>query len=297
MVGVWLASRLRTKGPTAGYLILAAPGSPLAASAIQPEVSGDDCSESRVKRIMPEPRLLKRAPIREAIVDVRVPIPDQPDLSALESLARSLKGYPNVQVAMSVVAEWVMKPEGKVEQGHKTAPAGFRALSQDGLQIVQLRPDGVSLSRLEPYVSWPHLRDEASQVFAAYREAIGCPEILRLGLRYINNLRLPYPVVDLEDWVLGLPKIPDEWPQSVSTFLYRQTLHDRDSGHAVNVMHALADDVDETKIGVIFDIDAYSGEGVSANDDGLWGTFDELRDLKNRIFFSGVTERTLDLFD
>jgi hypothetical protein len=59
----------------------------------------------------------------------------------------------------------------------------------------------------------------------------------------------------------------------------------------------LADDVDEDRIGVIFDIEAYLDGSFETDDASIWGPFSDRRDLKNRIFFAGITESTLSLFE
>ncbi len=245
---------------------------------------------------MPEPRPLRKAPIREAVIDIRVPPMGPESLEVLESLAHDL-GFPVVHAGYEFRGEFDLGPEGLTAHDHQTRPNGYRAVSETHSQIVQLRTNGIGVSRLEPYRSWEDLVQDAKGVWASYREAF-CPTIsTRLGVRYINHIRLPYPVSDLNDYFYGIPDPPDRWPQAVSSFLFRQTLHDAVSGAAVNVVHALADDVDDDRIGVIFDIDAYLEGSFSVDDSELWGTLSDLRDLKNRVFFSGVTDATLALCD
>ena len=245
---------------------------------------------------MPEPRRLKHAPIREAVVDIRVPPVPPSSLDALRELAKGLE-YPVVHEAFEFLGQFNLGPQGMMAQGQQSRPSGFRAVSESRSQIVQFRLNGMAVSRLEPYESWEQLVAEAKQLWLAFREAAHPEGATRLGLRYINHVRVPYPGSDLRDYFAGLPDLPKEWPQAVSSFLFRQTLHDDLTGAAVNITHALADDVDEDRIGVIFDIDAYREASFGVDDPELWGTFGDLRDLKNRIFFSGVTEATLSLCD
>ena len=54
--------------------------------------------------------------------------------------------------------------------------------------------------------------------------------------------------------------------------------------------------VDEDRIGVIFDIDAFREGHFTVGDDRFWSMFEELRDLKNRIFLSGLTNRTMEMY-
>jgi uncharacterized protein (TIGR04255 family) len=204
--------------------------------------------------------------------------------------------YPTVQQGFEFRGQFRVEPSGSVEQDHESRPNGFRAISRDEVRIVQLRLNGISSSRLAPYVSWEDLQAEAASLWGRYKTNLPIERITRFGLRYINHVRLPYPVGDLDQFFVGLPDPPGEWPQAVSSFLYQSTLHDSTSGYSARIIHALADDVDEDRIGVIFDIDTYVEGSFGISDDQVWGTFEQLRTLKNRIFFSGITDRALELF-
>ena len=162
---------------------------------------------------------------------------------------------------------------------------------------MQFRNDGFSFSRLAPYETWEAVREEAEGLWQLYRARLDPSYATKLTVRYVNHIRLPNPLPEIGDYFLGMPALPDEWPQVVSSFVYRQTLHDQPKGHSANVMHALVDDVDEERLGVIFDIDAYAQGPLALSEESLWGTLEQLRNLKNRIFFSGITTQALELFD
>lgn len=244
---------------------------------------------------MPQVRHLRHAPIREAVLDVRIPRTGVAPLDALRELAGSLSGFANVDAQFQFESGIQWSGSGEVSRHDRTEPLGFRAVSEDETRVVQFRLDGFSYSRLRPYTSWEEIRDEARPLLERYVETVGSRDGIRLALRYINHLRLPYPTEDLKKFVLGLPDPPEGWPAAVESFLYRITLAD-DSGASVHVTHALVDDVDESRIGVIFDIDAFREGRFTVGDDAFWRTFEELRDLKNRIFFRGITDRTVEMY-
>lgn len=248
---------------------------------------------------MPEPHLLLRAPIREAVIDIQVPVGDKPDFEVLEELARSSGGYPTVQRGFHVATEFELDFDPEADDGPtlpKPRRSGFRAISEDELQVAQFRWNGFAFSRLAPYESWDQLRQAAAPLWQRYRERIAPKYATRVSLRYVNHIRLSYPF-DPGDYFTAMPRYPDAWPQNVSSFVFRQTVHDQPSGLSANVMHALVDDVDEDKIGVIFDIEAYAEGPISLGDETLWGTLGHLRDLKNRVFFAGITDKTVSLFE
>lgn len=244
---------------------------------------------------MPEVQHLSRAPIREAVFDVRIPRQAATVMEALERLARSLPGFAPGHTQFEFEAGIELDAGGGVRRHERTEAIGFRVTSDDQLRVLQIRANGFSFSRLQPYTSWDQIRTEVEPLLERYIEAVGTREGERVALRYINHLRLPYPTMNVKDYLLGLPDLPDTWPGVVESFLYRATLGGP-SGISVNVTHALVDDVEEDRIGVIFDIDAFRVARCAIGDESFWQTFLELRDLKNRIFFGGITTRTVEMY-
>lgn len=237
---------------------------------------------------MAEPHFLPHAPIREAIVEIRVPRVEHEDASAiLKGLAEGF-GFDQVLQGFQWTADFSVGPDGIMGDNSQQVPHGFKAVSEE--YIVRLDLDGVSVSRLEPYTSWDDLVALVRKAWRVFAEAFSPEKVVRVGVRYVNLIRL-YPGRDLKEYFLGLPDGPEEWPQYVSSFLFRQTLHEDDS--AVNVTHALVDDVDEDRVGVWFDIDAFCHCDYAPDAEDLWGTLAHLRDLKNRVFFSGLTEAAI----
>jgi uncharacterized protein (TIGR04255 family) len=254
-------------------------------------------ADPRDEATMPEPRPLRRPPIREAVIDIQVPAVDsETGLDPLRALARDM-GYSGVQEAFEFGAGFRVGRDGGFRQNHEVRAVGFRAISEAEGRVVEFRLNGIGVGQLEPYQSWRELRALTSSVWARFRDQVHPPHATRLAVRYVNHIRLPYPSNDLDRYFRGLPQNPEEWPAITSSFLFRRTLHDEAHGAVVNVTHALADDVDEDRIGVIFDIDAYMDGQFDVDDEAIWGPLTHLRELKNRVFFAGVTESTLKHFD
>ncbi|MEK9505175.1 TIGR04255 family protein [Gaopeijia maritima] len=237
---------------------------------------------------MADIRKLARAPIREAVVEIRVPRLENPNaLEILETLARDL-GFEQVLQGFRFSADFSFGPLGLKGDDPREVPHGFKAVSDD--HIIDLDLDAVRVIRLEPYSNWEELEGLVRQTWATYREALNPEKVVRIGVRYVNMIRI-YPGGEVKDSFLGLPDAPPPWPQRVSSFLFRQTLHEDDI--AVNVTHAMVDDVDEDRVGIVFDIDAFTQCELDPSSDTIWGTLAALRDLKNRIFFSGLTDAVI----
>jgi uncharacterized protein (TIGR04255 family) len=246
---------------------------------------------------MARERQLSRAPIREAVLDVRFPDAGRVDLGTLRATLEALDDFAEVHEIRpgSAVFQFTLEGEAtsRVEQGDVV---GFRATTADGLWVAQLRVDGMTLSRLAPYTNWDELSGRSRPYLAKLLELASPPRVDRLALRYINHFRLPHPG-DMAKYFHGLPSFPPPLPQYVSNLLYRATLHDPQRDYTAHITNALLEDLDPERIGFILDIDAFRTAEFPPDLPTLWETFDGLRVFKNEIFFGLITEPNAELHE
>jgi uncharacterized protein (TIGR04255 family) len=82
------------------------------------------------------------------------------------------------------------------------------------------------------------------------------------------------------------------------TFLSRVLVYEPDSRISVNVIQALDPQArgDQSRVGLLFDVDAYQDVSLSAEDATTTERFERLREMKNRVFFAGLTPKAIELF-
>lgn len=243
---------------------------------------------------------LSRAPIVEAVIDFRAKLPAAFKLEEFQSLRERLaEDYPGFE--QQHVFEQVIRQEaGQVMEFSTRVPVihGYRLLSKDGKNVAQFRRDGFTFSRLNPYTEWQKVFEEAWRLWRMYCQSAKPLEISRLAVRYINRLRLPTSFTDPSQYLNAPPLIAEGWPSIMRTFLSRIVVYEPDSGISVNVIQALDPQgpSDQTTVGLLFDVDAYQDLSLSAEDATIKERFDRLRDMKNRVFFSGLTPKAIELF-
>ena len=244
---------------------------------------------------MARQRHLSKAPIREAVIDIRVT--PAVTFESIEGLRAQLKErFPNAQnMSRRMFGFEFGESEFKTSSVDK-GPLGVRLTSEDGKHIVQLRVDGFTFSRLPQYLAWEQMRAEAVAVWKYYLESTRPEKVTRTAVRYINVMNLPLPITDFKEYMTAPPEVPAALPQAVASFLSRVVIVDTASGTAAIVTQAL-----ETALGdkapVVLDIDAFKEFEVAGDSDSVWGTLEILRDFKNRIFFESITEKTAELFE
>lgn len=154
---------------------------------------------------MPHPHL-EKAPIVEALVDLRVDVPLD-SLTKLDTLAGQFaEEFPERKNLALWSGTFNLHGAQPLVTSDGPQIRGYGFWSDDKTRVVQARLDGFSFSRLAPYSHWTDLRDSARKYWNAYAAATGATGVNRCALRYINRLELPR-TSDLRDYLLTRPSV------------------------------------------------------------------------------------------
>jgi uncharacterized protein (TIGR04255 family) len=247
---------------------------------------------------MVEYSLLPNAPITEALIDIRIKVRTDFDVNRLESLYDEISTQYSAKKARHKIETKLEFKEGQplVSEG-KEKIDGYLFTSVDGKQIFQAAVDGFTFNRLRPYDKWEIFRNEAFRLWGLYRKLLS-PEIIRVGLRYVNRLNIPLSaqhVFDFDDYLTAGPAVPKELPQGLSSFLTRIVINDPDIDSSGIITQALDQIVDPKFVPIILDIDVFKQKEVITEEEA-WHTLEQLRHFKNRIFFASITNKAKELF-
>lgn len=242
---------------------------------------------------------LKKAPITEALIDIRVKLPSSVDADKLDFIYELIKEqYPVKQ--KQKVSEFEFEPNADViVKSYEAKMHGYRYITSDKKQIVQTRMDGFTFSRLHPYITWEHLRDEAYRLWKIYVD-IASPELIsRVAVRYINNLNIPMPIGDFGDYLTSPPIVPEKLPQGISSFFSRIVLPKPSINSFAIITQALETIIDTSKsLPIILDIDAIHHNPDGLSEEEAWNKLEELRYFKNEIFFNSIhSEKIKELYE
>jgi uncharacterized protein (TIGR04255 family) len=161
--------------------------------------------------------------------------------------------------------------------------------------IAQFRVDGFTFSKLEPYTTWEEVFGEALRLWNIYVHIAQPLETWRVAVRYINRLRFPAPA-ELGQYLEAPPVLPAPIPQRIREFLIRAVVDDPERNLSAIVIEA-SESLDPNMVQVLLDIDAFREAAIAPNDPSLIETFEQLRTLKNQIFFASITERTVEMYE
>jgi uncharacterized protein (TIGR04255 family) len=242
---------------------------------------------------MPEWEHLSRAPIVEALLDIRVANPAAVDVAALNALCNSLATqFPSRQELQQFAWQFTLNPETPVSVSQQPeGPRGFLLRSPDEKQVVQFRLDGFTVSQLQPYRSWASLRGEAEQLWQRYRGALQPMKVTRVAVRFINRIAVPQGT-SLEQTFKTTFLLATSLPKAVSGFLLRIVIPFEQDG-AVAI---LSQTTEPDGLNCIFDLDVSAERSEGFMESEIWTKLERLREIKNLLFFESLTSSALGQF-
>jgi uncharacterized protein (TIGR04255 family) len=239
---------------------------------------------------------LSKAPIAEALLDIKIRVKDTFDVSQLQTLHDSIKTeYPDKKTQHEL--------QNKIEMKKGEAPistsidkiTGYIFGSSDKKQIFQAKMNGFTFNRLSPYETWESFRSEAFRLWQIYSKLLS-PVITRVAVRYINKFSLPLPIRDFNEYLVAAPIVPEGLPQAVSSFLNRVVIPFPDIEASAIVTQIFEQLEDPSLLPLILDIDVSKMYSKGVSEEDAWQVLDKFRDIKNQIFFGSVTPKAKELF-
>lgn len=242
---------------------------------------------------------LNNAPIIEALIDIQVEPKEGLTIAAFQSTLGDMDFgyYVKGPITRNRVGFKWSGDGRKPETASSAEQLGLRLHSTDEKYVAQCRVHGFTLSRLPPYLDWSALVDEAERMWNMYRSRLSPVRVKRVATRYINNLRLPLEHgASFQTYLRRFADVPEEVPQSMTSFFQSFHLVDVATKSNVNLNIALESTPQTSEIPVILDIDAFLETDLDPGSEAIWDLLGQLRALKNRCFFGSLTDQALELY-
>ena len=247
---------------------------------------------------MSEYTVFPNAPITEALIDIRVELPNEVDIKQIETFHDNIKErFPEKKQRRSVEVKIPLPPEStSLTLPVSGRPDGyfFRSLNEN--KIVQARLDGFTFNKLKPYEDWKTFRSEAHMLWDMYSKQFGPKKITRIALRYINRIEVPLPIKDFNEYILTNPEVAPKLPQSLSHFFMQIVMPNPEIEANAIITETMEPPTENQRLPLILDIDVFKEKIYAANKEEIWNDFEKLRAFKNDIFFNSITDKTQELF-
>ncbi len=244
---------------------------------------------------MAKQRRLEQPPLREAVFDFRLAqeLPssfiDKVSTRKPKRFEKVLKLYRS-NLSLQFGDGKLVTPEAATNTSEQY---GWRYNTNDGSEVVQFRRDGITYSVLKGYAGWAVAKPIMKELWNEFSECAGPTEVSRVAVRYINVIEVPTGE-DLDLYFTAAPKVPGELPQKIAGFLSRvQIPFSADGSFSAIITQALEPQVG-AKVPVVLDIDVFRVGKFPGESAEIWTLLDGLREVKNQIFFSSVSDRALE---
>lgn len=246
------------------------------------------------------PRHLSAAPIVEGIIDIQFKAPVGLNVSSFRKLAERFKLAQRIEEMQMLDLDLSTGLSGEPPTQQKTSSTifGIRCFSPDGKVVVQLRKNGFTFSRLAPYSSWDEVFPQAADIYQAFHQISDPIEISRIAVRNVNRLMLP-PSKAIDEpgsFLINFPVLP-QLPVARASQWMTRVLVEHPSLPIMGILTQLTEDsIVNGARPVIFDIDVFETQFLPLEPKELLPKFHALRQWKNELFFSSLTEDCLRSF-
>ncbi|MEP2775339.1 MAG: TIGR04255 family protein [Luteolibacter sp.] len=241
------------------------------------------------------------APIIEAIISFQCDPKPGLSMDALDSEVRKSfdTGYPNIETLKAQKFEFAFGPEIQADvqpvSGMESVEA-YRLSSTDRKQLIQLRADAMHFNRLARYTSLDNYKEDIAAAWNIYREIFQPIVVNKISVRYINRIELAFrdplqKTIELGDYFTTSPaNIPGNGLALTGLFQSFSLLCPKSKAIAKTTIST--EKTTECGGSLLLDIEASLNVSSPPND---FSEFEEileiLRDLKNQIFQSTLTDR------
>ena len=237
--------------------------------------------------------IYSNAPIREAVLDIRVSGLDNKNFDDFDNLFNLIKeDFPNKRRMNTLQGSFSIEVDNK--NASDEIISNFQGVifsTEKQNRQVQFRRDGFTYNFLAPYTNWNELKTESQRLWNFYLNEFPELRIERMALRYINRIAVPIPFDNIEEFVVNLPPIPKVLPQVYKSFFSQIEIPCDDNG-CTTLINTTIETPSSKEVPIILDIDVFKLVEENFNFDD----FDYIRNVKNSIFESCITDKTRELF-
>jgi uncharacterized protein (TIGR04255 family) len=239
-------------------------------------------------------RVYENPPLVEVVCDFRFE-PSQPWDWTIPGLIydRVKSEYPHKRQQNIVEVEFKAEQE-EIAQRIKGGVARMQFLRSDERALLQVGPDLLTVNHLKPYPSWTAFKEMIVRALKVYREVAAPKGIRRIGLRYINKIEIPKTRVEIEDYLLAVPQVPEAVPQVFARFVQRVEIMFEQANGLLILQTGSVQQEAGTETAFMLDLDFITLQAVTL--DAAMDWVEQAHDHVERTFETCITDNTRKLF-
>jgi uncharacterized protein (TIGR04255 family) len=249
---------------------------------------------------MQEPGHYSKAPITEAIIDLRTIIPETFPVERFAEIHASIQqDFPIILPYYKGRGAFHYEPGLSFKVETSEHQSGFWFKSENSLQTLQATLEGFTFNRLAPYTSWEEFSATAKHLWTLYQELCQPLSVTRAAIRYINQIHIPAKgLVELEDYLCTLPEISAQLPQgALQSFFMQLQIPQPDLEATLIINETIAPPTNPELVTIILDLDLFREHAWESHDKNIWQFLEKLRLRKNEVFEASITDKVRGLIN
>lgn len=199
--------------------------------------------------------LYEKDSIIEAVCQFKFISADDWDLTIPGLIYDKIKGeYPDKQQVKTPELEF-SSGNLSIKQVISSSITQMRFMNNQKNSLIQIGLNMISINQLKPYSKWEDYKIKIKQALDIYLNVTNPESIKSIGLRYINRIEPKLEKLEIEDYILAVPKVPDQLPQNYRNWVQRVEIPYNDGRDILIIQTGLAPSDVANKIALLLDLD------------------------------------------
>lgn len=244
---------------------------------------------------MSEWPILSKPPVVVALFQLKF-LQGEISLASVEDVDGAMRAlYPNRMNNLSANIDMpsVPLPIGTSQFSGTTQLASITYFTQDQTKKVNITKQDITYSQEGLYHGWDEFKAEINVLLEQITPLLERHVVTRTSIRFINRFEMEQ-FEDPEDYFKTMISVTkdDVLPIPVAKYGFKLTLNVSDNAYAI--VNQNLDKINDKYV-YLFDIDVLDRRNLLFERLEISNVMEELREVKNQIFFGNVTEKTLNL--
>jgi uncharacterized protein (TIGR04255 family) len=175
----------------------------------------------------------------------------------------------------------------------KTRVTGYLYMTSDQKSKIEIGEGVFTYIEERPYKNWDVFTSDVCKILNNFKEALEKTIVTRVSIRFINRFVFDANVNPLEFFKTTISTVePNAVPYPVNKYAFNLMIPVNENTYSIvkQEFDGVAD-----KMNYIFDIDVLSQQNLIFDIDLIKAALNDLRIVKNRLFFGNVTEKLIKL--
>lgn len=242
-----------------------------------------------------------KAPIVEALIDLRIQTPSSLTVEKLKEIQSLVEGqYTRSEDVYFGEVNFRLEVGQEAQANASQQHIGLHFIDHAKHQSFQARLDGFTFALAPPYSQWESFRDEARRLWNVYR-SIALPEMVtRVALRVVNKFDIPLRQgLETSEHLRIYPEIPADLTHgALGGFFMQLQLPQSDLNAMLVLNQARVAPPEPEFVSIMLDIDLFREQSElawQADDELIWLLLEQFRTRKNEIFEACITDQMREL--